>query len=147
RQEHVGRMDLLLRFLNEALPAPLRDLRHPGILRIYETCFNIGEPPYHVMELLWRSLAYRFRQGRLSLDLALNLGAQVAAALDLLHKRGIVHRDVKPANLMLSSADETPLVKLGDFGLAQFPPALEGAMPISTAEGTRMGTAEYMAPE
>ena len=83
------------------------------------------------------------KRGRLEEPLALAIVADVARALAEAHQRGIVHRDVKPANILLTDADAT--VKLADFGLARH--IVESASLHLTREGAAVGTALYMAPE
>jgi formylglycine-generating enzyme required for sulfatase activity len=81
--------------------------------------------------------------GPLSVSRALNLTLQAARGLEQAHAAGVVHRDVKPANLLL---DESGIVKLLDLGLARLAP-LDETGPELTSAGTMMGTAAFMAPE
>ncbi|MEM9663388.1 MAG: SpoIIE family protein phosphatase [Bacteroidota bacterium] len=126
------------RFMNEARAASALD--HPNICTIYE----VDETPEGA---LFIAMAYyegltlheRLKQHALAVDEALDLTVQVAEGLALAHARGIVHRDVKPANLILT---EEGVVKLVDFGLAKL--TYEAGM---TKAGTTLGTAAYMAPE
>lgn len=148
RAEHIGHADVVFRFLNEALPASLRAIRHPAIIEVYETSPPASPCLYHVMELLHGSLAQRLRSGSLPIWLSLRLAGQIADALATLHMHSIVHRDVKPSNILVTDEpDDCLRAKLSDFGLARLPASEREAMPVSTAEGTRLGTPEYMPPE
>lgn len=148
REEHLAYPEIVFRFLNEALPTPLRQFRHPGIIEVFETSSPAIKHHYHALELLHGSLTQRLARGPMATSLALRLGRQVADALAALHFHDVVHRDVKPSNLLLTDQPDGSLrIKLGDFGLARLPDSASGALPVSTAEGTRLGTADYMAPE
>ena len=124
------------RFLREAKSAGR--LNHPNIV----TVFDVGEQDgvaYMAMELLeGRSLQDILRQERLSLPQVANLVAQVADALDQAREFNIVHRDVKPANIMVSGAGRA---KLTDFGVAYVPSL------AMTQTGTGLGSPKYMSPE
>jgi eukaryotic-like serine/threonine-protein kinase len=138
RPEYAADEDFLARFRAEARNAGM--LSHHGIARVYD----YGEDdccPYLVMELVPGEpiSALLRREGRLPVDLALGVVAQVGAALGAAHAAGVVHRDVKPANLILTP-DGT--VKITDFGIAR----AVGA-PSLTRTGEVMGTASYLAPE
>lgn len=120
---------------------------HPAILRV----FAVNEPhaaaPYLVMEaLVGESLAdYLEREGAVAEPLAVALATQVAAGLAAAHHVGIVHRDVKPANLFLLGERGAPVgIKIIDFGLAKDLSDPDGA-PNST--NLVLGTAQYMPPE
>ncbi|MET8152051.1 serine/threonine-protein kinase [Actinoplanes sp. NPDC049668] len=116
-------------------------LRHANVVAVYD----YGEftdagcaLSYVVMELAdGRTLADMLTGGRLPWKVATLVGAQVAAALAAAHADGIVHRDVKPANVMVTSAG----VKLVDFGISAAIGALDGA------DGQLLGTPAYLAPE
>ncbi len=148
------------RFAREA--KTIAGLSHPHIC----TLFDVGEhngSTYLVMEhLQGESLAERLLHGPLPLAQALDIGAQIAEALDAAHKHGIIHRDLKPGNVMLTAGGAgrsgVPSAKLLDFGLAKLAahgehPALESGASVPTraapvtAEGTILGTLQYMAPE
>ena len=138
------------RFRREA--RAISSLQHPNIC----TLFDIGQQngiDYLVMEYLEReSLAARLQKGRLGLDLSLRYAAEVADALDSAHRRGIVHRDVKPANIFITSRGEA---KVLDFGLAKLEnpqnndaaTATIAELRVFTIPGVAMGTAAYMSPE
>ena len=133
-------------------------LAHPHICTLHDIGTHEGAT-YLVMEhLAGETLAQRLRKGALRLPQALEIGAQVAEALDAAHKHGIVHRDLKPGNVMLtaSSAGRSRIgtVKLLDFGLAKLRetaarPAASQAMATEplTRAGEMLGTRPYMAPE
>ena len=108
------------------------------------TIFDVGEHegrPFTVMEHLpGGTLAVRAGGGRVDPEQALAWLAQAAEALDAAHGHGIVHRDVKPANLLFDSSDRLQVV---DFGIARVVDETAGM----TAPGTVLGTAGYLAPE
>jgi serine/threonine-protein kinase len=116
-------------------------LRHPNVLRVYDWGENAGSP-YLVMELLeGASLRALLDRGSLlSSTQATAIGAQAAHGLDYAHRRGLVHRDVKPANLIF---DDEGRLSVADFGLAR---ALAEATWTEPA-GAVVGTARYAAPE
>lgn len=128
--------ELLERFRQEA--KLVAALRHPNIVTVYD----FGEwdgMPYLVMEYVGRE-TLASREGPLPAPLALNLVAQVSRALDHAHGQGIVHRDVKPSNVLLARDD---WALLSDFGIAK---ALESPLGV-TQTGTVVGTPEFMSPE
>jgi len=131
-------------------------LQHPHICTIFDIDEHEGRP-FIAMELLeGETLRDRLVAGPLRLDVLLDLGTQIADALETAHARGIIHRDIKPANIFVTRRGEA---KLLDFGLAktsegQAPPASEGsALPTEaarehlTSPGTALGTMAYMSPE
>ena len=138
--------EALSRFTREAQTASA--LNHTNICTIYD----IGEQDersFLVMEYLeGTTLQDRLAAGALSLNTLLDVGIQIADALDAAHSAGIIHRDIKPANIFIASRDR---VKVLDFGLAKMrAPATHKAdvTPIAgTRQGVVMGTAAYMAPE
>ena len=119
-------------------------LNHQNIVGVFDQGEQDGAP-FIVMEYVnGRSLAEILRsEGRLHPDRAATIAVDVAAALDAAHRQGMVHMDVKPGNVLVTSEGQ---VKLADFGIAK---ALnEGAETDLTAEGgTVMGTATYLSPE
>ena len=122
----------------------MASLQHPGIVQVYEAGETAEGNLYYVMEYVdGEDLATRMRRERLPVEEAVPVVEQVANALHASHQLGIVHRDVKPANIFLS-AHGVP--RLGDFGLALT--AEQAADPLRlTRAGTTVGTAEYAAPE
>src|SRR6185436_13448421 len=152
----------LARFRREA--EALGQLRHPHVVEV--TDFGIdaaaGGASYLVMELLdGETLADFCRgQGPLPLERALPLLDAIAAAVDAAHAQGVLHRDLKPGNVLLGTTPEGgPLVKVLDFGLAEIsgmqPEAieahagegLEAGSDRLTATGSLLGTPLYVAPE
>src|SRR5580693_8246097 len=126
------------RFRREAQAAA--NLSHPNIVSVYD--WGEGEHTYFiVMEYVnGRTLAQLLRQGPLDAEQAAGLAAEVAAALRFAHAHGVIHRDVKPANVLI---DKSGQVKVTDFGIARAVGAKEGL----TQTGTVMGTATYFSPE
>jgi eukaryotic-like serine/threonine-protein kinase len=119
-------------------------LSHPHVTGVYdygESTTDDGQTvPYVVMELIsGRTLAERLARGPLPWRAALRVGAETAAALAAAHARGLVHRDVKPANVMLTAAG----VKVVDFGIA----AVVGDNVEPGPDGVVFGTPAYLAPE
>jgi serine/threonine-protein kinase len=130
-----GIPDLLERFAREATAAGR--LAHPNVATVHDHDHD-GGTPFIVMEMLrGETLGERIRRGPLPEDEAVQIAGQVAAALDAAHDAGIVHRDVKPANIMLTAGG----VKVMDFGVA----TAEWTHTITTA-GV-LGTAAYLSPE
>src|ERR1700682_1261167 len=138
------------RFEREA--KTISSLNHPHICVLYDVGHQDGMD-YLVMECLeGETLARRLEKGPLSLEQVLKFGAQIADALDKAHRSGVVHRDLKPGNIMLTPTG----AKLLDFGLAKpavplttgvtLTAAATPATPV-TQEGTILGTFQYMSPE
>lgn len=131
--------DLAARFLREA-QAQAR-VEHPAICRVYEVGEASGQP-YIAMQLI-DGASLRERAAELSLEQKLLVIREVALALHEAHRNGLVHRDVKPGNILLERSEEgewRPYVV--DFGLAR-----EVEQPGTTLPGALMGTAAYMSPE
>lgn len=127
------------RFRREAVAAA--KLGHPGIVGIYDTGAR-ADHTYLVMEYVEGETLREVlaEHGRLDIDVAAAIGVQVADALGYAHARGLVHRDVKPANILVGRDGG---VKIADFGIAK---VAESARDL-TQTGTVLGTAAYVAPE
>jgi serine/threonine-protein kinase len=137
----------------------ISQLTHPNICTLHDIGRE-GLTDYLVMEYLeGETLADRLAKGALPLDQALTIAIQIASALDTAHRAGVVHRDLKPGNIMLApsrTASTGPFAKLLDFGLAKAGTTeiagaglsmLATTPPGLTAQGTILGTFQYMAPE
>lgn len=138
-------------------------INHPNICAIYDIGRELpsgttGEPlDFLVIEYIeGRSLAERIKQGPLPVHEALRLGIEIADALAAAHQQGIIHGDLKPANVMLADSTAGPVAKLLDFGLAELArPAADGsrqqphgaAMAEAGSLAIVRGTLAYLAPE
>jgi tetratricopeptide (TPR) repeat protein len=121
----------------------LAELKHPAIVRYVAHGETSEDEPWLAMEWLdGETLAERASRGPLSVDEALLVGARVAEALGVAHARGVVHRDVKPGNIILVDRDAAS-AKLIDFGVVR----LEGRDGGRTRTGVLVGTPQYMSPE
>ena len=133
----------------------ISSLDHPHICALYDVGEQDGTSFLVMQSLEGETLAKRLEKGALPVAEALTIAIQVAEALTAAHRAGITHRDLKPGNVMLCKAG----AKLLDFGLAKtqsivaqgFSPANASALPTMsaalTAQGTILGTFQYMAPE
>src|ERR1700691_2786506 len=148
--DEVGRqLPVLDRFRREARAASA--LTHPNTCTIYDVGEEKGRA-YLAMEYLeGQTLKHRIDGKALPVDFVLDLGIQIADALDAAHGKGIVHRDIKPANIFIT---KTRQVKLLDFGLAKIDPrrdlnatAAEETLKDLTSPGSALGTVAYMSPE
>jgi serine/threonine protein kinase/Tfp pilus assembly protein PilF len=141
----------LARFEREA--RLLASLNHPNIATIHGV-EDVAGAPHLVLEFVeGETLAQRLARGALTVRETLELGVQIASAIEAAHERGIVHRDLKPGNVMLTPAGA---VKVLDFGLAKGGGADAGGGGMSasptralsaTGPGLILGTAAYMSPE
>jgi len=130
--------DTTARFRHEA--QAIAQLRHPNILNVYDFGEYQGTPYMIVEYVPGGSLANKLNEGVLDQAAALRYLRGIASGLDYAHEHGIVHRDVKPANVLLEK-DNTPV--LADFGLAKL---LQGSS-LKSMTGVTTGTPAYMAPE
>jgi len=131
----------LQRFEREARAASA--LNHPNICTIYGLEDCSGRPAI-VMELVeGETLAVRLAKGRLVLEHVLRVAIQTAAAMVEAHRKGVIHRDLKPGNIMLTKSG----VKVLDFGLAKVERSATAGNETVTMAGVILGTPQYMSPE
>jgi non-specific serine/threonine protein kinase len=136
-QQALGGEEEKARFTHEAKSAAA--LPHPNICTVYEID-EVQSQTFIAMEYVeGRSLKDRVESGPLKLEEAVGLAIQVAEGLQEAHEKGIVHRDMKPANVMVTAKGQA---KIMDFGLAK---SAKGA--ALTQTGTTLGTIAYMSPE
>ena len=144
-------VELRRRFEREA--RAISSLSHPNICTLYDVG-NFSGQEFLVMEYLeGDTLADRLTHGPLTLEEMFSIAADIADALEKAHRQGVIHRDLKPGNIVLTRTG----AKLLDFGLAKWMPAGDSLLGKSddvtqrhnplTTEGTLLGTIPYMAPE
>jgi serine/threonine protein kinase len=136
---HLGVDEAFVRrFRQEAIAAAR--LNNPGIVGVYDTCTDGGHEAI-VMELLDATTLRQLidERGALDPDTTLRIGLRLLDALEAAHRAGLVHRDVKPSNILLCNDGR---VKIADFGIAKADDQTE-----LTREGSLIGTASYLAPE
>jgi serine/threonine protein kinase len=133
----------------EGDPAVMREARaagrvaHPGVVRVHDICLDLDGNAWVVMEALEGDTLREMllERGRLSMDEIVVLGLQLLSALQAIHAEGLVHRDVKPANIHVCGRRR---VVLTDFGLSS-PPGTSGG--LLAGSGTVAGSLPYLAPE
>ncbi len=135
--ETVGDDEVKARLIREAQASASLD--HPNICQVFGIHEEKGETFVAMAYINGPSLAGKIKERPLPLDEALNMAIQIADGLQEAHEKGIVHRDIKPQNIMLTAKGQ---VKIMDFGLA----SLAGRSKL-TKSGTTLGTPAYMAPE
>src|SRR4051812_49345084 len=133
-----------VRFRREAQAAA--SLNHPAIVAVYDTGEDrttTGATPYIVMEYVEGETLRDVirREGHLPSERAMSLAADICGALDFSHRNGIVHRDVKPGNVMITPQGS---VKVMDFGIAR---AVSDSAATMTSTAAVIGTAQYLSPE
>ncbi len=134
------------RFIREA--RAVARIRHPHVVQVFDFGEPPGRSPYMVMEYLeGPTLAQVLKERQhLAVDRALRVFARICSAVEAGHRRGVIHRDLKPGNVILARSDDgRESVKVLDFGLARM--TSNAASLALTNPGSMMGTCSYMAPE
>ena len=141
KEEHCEDKERKGRFIKEGKAAGA--LAHPNIVTVYDVG-QIEEQPYMMMELLeGQTLGELLQENKkFSLEAIMEVGIQLGNALDYAHERGIVHRDMKPDNIVLSPDGKS--AKVADFGIARFEHQTDKE---TTQVGIMLGTPRYMSPE
>src|SRR5713226_7102790 len=138
REQYASDVEFVERFQREA--KAISELVHPHMVRVFDSGRD-GAVHYIAMEYVAGAnlKEYIRREGRLAPDRALQIAAQVCEALEFAHSHGIVHRDIKPQNILLTSDGQ---VKVTDFGIAR---ALSSV--TITHTGTVLGSVQYLSPQ
>lgn len=133
--------EFVARFRREAQAAGR--LSHPNIVAVFDTGID-GAHAYIVMELVRGRSVRDAMVGGITLSNAVKIAAQAASGLEDAHRQGLVHRDVKPANILV---EQDGRVKVADFGIAKVVQGPGAAAEDMTQVGTILGTAKYLSPE
>src|SRR5439155_399451 len=140
---------LAARFRHEA--QVLGRLRHPGIAQIYEAGTHHtphGPQAYLVMELVNGPALLKYAESkRLSVRQRFELLAKVCDAVQHAHQRGVIHRDLKPDNILVEESAGSPQPKILDFGVARVVDPDAQTTTLHTSAGQIVGTVAYMSPE
>jgi serine/threonine protein kinase len=138
--------EVIVRF--EAERQALAMMDHPNIARVLDAGATDSGRPYFVMELVdGEPITAYCSRNRLTLPQRLQLFDQVCAAVQHAHTKGVIHRDLKPNNVLVSTQDDQPLAKVIDFGIAKATSGRLTEKTMYTEVNLMMGTPLYMSPE
>ncbi len=143
--QHAVDTNVVARFQSEA--QTLSQLSHPNLVSVFDFGITPNNEPYMIMDFHpGHSLeGYLASNGSLNTEIGIGIFKQVLSGLAVVHKAGIVHRDIKPGNIIISE-DRIPQVKIVDFGIAKNPSTDKEHSKI-TSTGEVVGTPSYMSPE
>lgn len=126
----------------------LAAMNHPGVARIYDAGATDDGAPYFVMELVEGTPITSYCDDRrLDVDARIRLMVEVCHAVQHAHLHGLIHRDLKPTNILVSAGDGPSRPRIIDFGIAKAMEATADTETMHTAFGSVIGTLEYMSPE
>ncbi len=139
--EHAFEPTIKKRFINEAKAA--RTINNPHVVKVFDLDFDKAMVPYMVQEYVKGDTLSSVLEsgGKLDLPRAVSIALQVAEGMSESHDKGILHRDLKPDNIILQRSGHSDFVKLIDFGIARF------QSQSSLATASFIGTPRYMSPE
>ncbi len=143
--QHTTDARVVARFQSEA--QTLSQLSHPNLVSVFDFGITPNNEPYMIMDFhSGHSLeGYLAANGIINTEIGIGIFKQVLSGLAVVHKTGIVHRDIKPGNIIISD-DRIPQVKIVDFGIAKNPSTEKERLKISNT-GEVVGTPSYMSPE